>query len=190
MTMRLTPSLSDRNDGGRLGGAPPSAIESHPLMETHRYLLTLPADIAPWTGGRELSVLLRAGFGITDEDIVYPNMAMRALLHEPSIRGSHPELCWPGLKPAALIECPDDIDPLVRVVNEPVLIQGDPSYADAVLADGHEFLFQIDEAGWPDDGALAELIDDYLWGFGSVYFYGTPAADGIVHDLVAGFIDF
>jgi hypothetical protein len=51
-------------------------------------------------------------------------------------------------------------------------------------------LFQVDEDGWPVDGELADVVDEYLWGYGSVYFYGTPGPDGIVQDVVAGFIDF
>ena len=82
------------------------------------------------------------------------------------------------------------MSPLVRIDDEPVLIQGEPSFADAVRADGHRFLFQIDEGGWPAEGELADIVEEYLWGYGSVYFYGTPDADGIVRDVVAGFIDF
>ncbi|MGW0172616.1 hypothetical protein ACWDUM_02105 [Rhodococcus sp. NPDC003322] len=55
---------------------------------------------------------------------------------------------------------------------------------------GHRFLFQIDEEGWPVDGELEDVIDEYLWGYGSVYFYGTPRAGGVVRDVVAGFLDF
>ena len=146
MSMSLHPGLPDRADGGRLGGAPPAAIENHPLLATHRYVLTLPADCAAWTGGNEVSVVLRAGFSIADDDIVYPDMAMRAIVHAPSPR--------------------------------------------AVLADGHRFLFQVDEDGWPVDGELEDVVEEYLWGYGSVYFYGTPGADGTVRDVVAGFIDF
>ena len=78
----------------------------------------------------------------------------------------------------------------MRVDDEPVLIQGEPAFADAVRADGHRFLFQIDEEGWPEEGELGDIVEEYLWGYGSVYFYGTPDADGIVRDVVAGFIDF
>ncbi len=37
--------------------------------------------------------------------------------------------------------------PLVLIAPQPVLIQNEPSYADAVEADGHSFLFQINEEG-------------------------------------------
>ncbi|MBB1152801.1 hypothetical protein [Amycolatopsis dendrobii] len=66
----------------------------------------------------------------------------------------------------------------------------EPSYADAVRADGHQFLFQVNEEGWPVAGELEDVIEEYLWGYGPVYFYGTPGADGIVREVVAGFIDF
>lgn len=192
MPVFLCPALPDRADGARLGGAPPSVIETHPLLQTHRYLLTLPAGCAPWTGSREVSVVLRAGFSIDDEDIVYPDMAIRAIVHDPSPRGVRDDLGWPGLRATALVERPAAVTApaLVRIDDEPVLIQGEPAYADAVRADGHRFLFQIDEEGWPVDGELEDIIEEYLWGFGSVYFYGTPGADDAVLDVVAGFIDF
>jgi len=191
VSVNLVPVLPDRADGGRLGGAPPVAIEAHPLLETHRFLLTLPADCAPWARGREVSVLLRDGFDIGDDDLEYPDMAMRALVHEPSPRGARSDRAWPGLRAAALSASDDAAEPpLVRIADEPVLIQNEPSYADAVRADGHRFLFQIDEEGWPVKGELADIVEQYLWGYGSVYFYGTPDASGVVHEVVAGFIDF
>lgn len=192
MPVSLYPALPDRGDGARLGGAPPSVIETHPLLKTHRYLLTLAAGSASWAGTREVSVVLRAGFSIEDEDVVYPDMAMRAIGHDPSPRGVRDDLGWPGLRATALIERPDAASTaaLVRIDDEPVLIQGDPAFGDAVRADGHRFLFQIDEEGWPVEGELEDVIAEYLWGYGSVYFYGTPDVDGTVRDVVAGFLDF
>ncbi len=190
--MFLYPALPDRADGARLGGAPPSVIETHPLLETHRYLLTLAASCASWSGGYEISVVLRASFSIEDEDLVYPDMAMRAIVHDPSPRGARVDLGWPGLRATALAERPATASTptLVRIDDEPVLVQREPAFADAVHADGHRFLFQIDEEGWPVEGELEDVIEEYLWGYGSVYFYGTPGSDGTVHDVVAGFIDF
>lgn len=192
MSAFLYPALPDRVDGARLGGAPPTLLEAHPLLATHRYVLTLGAGYAAWLGGHEVSVVLRAGFSIGDDDIVYPDMAMRAIVHAPSPRGDRADLGWPGLRSAALVDGPggEDAPALVRIADEPVLIQNEPGYADAVRADGHRFLFQIDEEGWPVDGELADVVEQYLWGYGSAYFYGTPGPDGVVRDVVAGFIDF
>lgn len=190
MSVFLGPSLPDRTDGGRVGGAPPAAIESHQLMRTHRYVLTLPVGCTSWNDGVEVSVLLRDGFDIGDDDLEYPDMAMRALVHPPSARGNRSDLGWPGLRSVGLSELPNGGEtPLVRIDDEPVLIQNEPSYADAVRADGHHFLFQVDEDGWPIEGELEDAVDEYLWGYGSVYFYGTPGPDGVVRDVVAGFID-
>lgn len=192
MPLLLTPTLPDAEHGGRQGGAPPRAVEDHPWLTTHRYVLTLPAGCAPWASGREVSVLLRAGFDIGDDDLSYPAMAMRALVHAPSPRGDRPDLGWPGLRSAALAPLPagSEEPALVRVAEEPVLIQQQPSYAAAVEADGHRFLFQVDEEGWPVAGPLEDVVEEYLWGYGSVYFYGTPGDDGLVDEVVAGFLDF
>lgn len=136
-------------------------------------------------------MVLRNGFDIGDSDLQYPDMAMRALVHPPSPRGERADLGWPGLRSAALSETADDDEPaLVQFGDEPVLIQNEPSYADAVRADGHQFLFQVNEEGWPVAGALEDVIEEYLWGYGPVYFYGIPGDDGIVREVVAGFIDF
>ncbi|UUW90737.1 hypothetical protein [Pimelobacter simplex] len=190
MSLDLTPALPDTADGGRLGGAPPRAVEDHPWLATHRYVLTLPAGCAPWAAGREVSVLLRAGFDIGDDDLTYPAMAMRALVHPPSPRGDRTGLGWPGLRSTALVPASGPAPALVRVADAPVLIQDEPSYAAAVEADGHRFLFQVDEDGWPVDGPLEDVVEEYLWGYGSVYFYGTPGDDGLVDEVVAGFLDF
>jgi hypothetical protein len=187
----FTPSAPDSPDGGRVGGAPPITIQEHPLFATHQYLLTVPADHASWARGVEVSVLLRRGFTIGDDDLEYPNMAMRAIVHEPSPRGDRPALGWPELRAAALAVMPNDDSPgLVRIADEPQLIQQEPEHSAAVRADGHQFLFQIDEEGWPVDGELADIAAEYLWGYGSVYFYGTAGPDGVVREVLAGFIDF
>ena len=191
MVRLLTPMLPDRVDGGRLGGTPPMALDGHPLLDTHRYLMTLPAEIAPWTGGAEVSLLLRTGFSVGDDDLEYPNLPVRAIMHAPSPRGNREDATWPGLRAAALENLPDSTSTpaLVRVSDAPELAQRENAYADAVLADGHSFLFQIDEDGWPVDGDLGNVIEEYLWGYGVAYFFGTPGADGVVCDIVAGFID-
>lgn len=188
----LAPTLPDRAAGGRVGGPPPVALEEHPILDTHRYLMTLPADIARWTGGAEVSLFLRAGFSIGDDDLKYPNLSVHAIMHAPSPRGRREDATWPGLRAAALEDLPGSADTaaLVRVDDAPVLMQQESSYADAVRADGHSFLFQVDEVGWPVDGELGNLIEEYLWGYGTAYFYGTPDAHGVVRDIVAGFIDF
>ncbi len=81
--------------------------------------------------------------------------------------------------------------PLVLIAPQPALIQNEPSYADAVEADGHSFLFQINEEGWP---VVAEshpdFVEEYLFGYGSVYFYGSSDATGLVREVVPGFLDF
>ncbi|PRB09698.1 hypothetical protein [Microbacterium sp. MYb62] len=73
-------------------------IETHPLLKAHRYLLTLAAGSASWAGSREVSVVLRDGFRIEDEDVVYPDMAMRAIVQDPSPRGGRDDLGWPSLQ--------------------------------------------------------------------------------------------
>lgn len=186
----LGPSLPDSLHGGRLGGAPPVAVEGHPLLATHRYLLTLPAGCAPWASDVEVTVLLRDGFDIGDDDLVYPDMAMVAIVHTPSPRGSRPDRGWPGLSSTALRRVPDGMPALVRVDGPPVRVQAEAGRDDAVRADGHRFLFQVDEDGWPVDGELADVVDEYLWGYGVVSFYGTTGDDGTVREVVAGLLDF
>ena len=148
---------------------------------------------APWLGVRELSIFIRRGFSIGDDDLEYPDIGVRAVLHLPSSRSAESAGSHAGLGSAALIRIPsdDEVMPLVLIAPQPVLIQNEPSYADAVEADGHSFLFQINEEGWP---VVAEshpdFVEEYLFGYGSVYFYGSSDATGLVREVVPGFLDF
>jgi len=184
---------SDSEVGARIGGRPPQVFAAQPIFQTHDYLLTLGAHTAPWLGERELSVFIRRGFTIGDDDLEYPNIGVRAVLHPPSSRSAESSGAHEGLGSAALIRIPpdDDVVPLVRIAPQPVLIQNEPSYATAVEADGHRFLFQINEEGWPVvDESHPEFVEEYLFGYGSVYFYGSTDATGLAREVVPGFLDF
>ncbi|WP_259118133.1 hypothetical protein [Rhodococcus erythropolis] len=184
---------SDSEVGSRIGGRPPQVFAGQPILQTHEYLLTLEAHTAPWLGARELSVFIRRGFSIGDDDLEYPDIGVRAVLHPPSSRSAESAGTHEGLGSAALINLPadDEVMPLVLIAPQPVLIQNEPSYADAVEADGHRFLFQINEEGWPVVAeSQPEFVEEYLFGYGSVYFYGSADAAGLADEVVPGFLDF
>lgn len=63
-------------------------------------------------------MLLRAGFDIGDDDLTYPTMAMRALVHPPSPRGDRTGLGWPGLRSTALVPSSGPAPALVRIADE------------------------------------------------------------------------
>ncbi|RDI18553.1 hypothetical protein DEU38_120122 [Rhodococcus sp. AG1013] len=183
----------DRREGSRVGGNPPRCFAGDTLVETHDYLLTLAASAAEWLLGRELSVFVRRGFTIGDDDLEYPDIGVHAVLHEPSGRGDGIVGRHPGLGSAALISAPVDAEeaPFVRIARDPVLIQNEPSYAHAVEADGYQFLFQVNEEGWPvSDAPDPEFVEEYLFGYGSVYFYGRLDSKGAAQIVVPGFLDF
>ncbi|WP_092804795.1 hypothetical protein [Rhodococcus globerulus] len=184
---------SDSEVGSRIGGRPPQVFAGQPILQTHEYLLTLEAHTAPWLSARELSVFIRRGFSIGDDDLEYPDIGVRAVLHPPSSRSPESAGSHEGLGSTALINLPADAEvmPLVLIAPQPVLIQNEPSYADAVEADGHGFLFQVNEEGWPVVAeSQPEFVEEYLFGYGSVYFYGNCDETGLVRDVVAGFLDF
>ncbi|MBX9149628.1 hypothetical protein ACWGK5_01270 [Rhodococcus qingshengii] len=184
---------SDSKSGARIGGRPPQVFAGQAILHSHEYLLTLEAHTAPWLGARELSVFIRRGFSIGDDDLEYPDIGVRAVLHPSSSRSAESAGSHAGLGSAALIRIPsdDEVMPLVLIAPQPVLIQNEPSYAESVEADGHSFLFQINEEGWP---VVAEshpdFVEEYLFGYGSVYFYGSSDATGLVREVVPGFLDF
>lgn len=183
----------DSESGDRIGGRPPQFFAGRQILQTHEYLLTLAAHTATWLGGRELSVFIRRGFSIGDDDLEYPDIGVRAVLHRPSSRSAASAGRHSGLGSAALIQIPtdDEVMPLVLIAPQPVLIQNEPSYADAVEADGHRFLFQINEEGWPVGAEpQSEFVEEYLFGYGSVYFYGSADATGLADEVVPGFLDF
>ncbi|MDH6679877.1 hypothetical protein M2284_004101 [Rhodococcus sp. LBL1] len=79
----------------------------------------------------------------------------------------------------------------MRIGPTPVLLQNEPSYAARVEADGYRFLFQMNEEGWPDgEDPEAEIVEEHLFGYGSVYFYGRCDEAGLAGEVVAGFLDF
>ncbi|MFE5874112.1 hypothetical protein ACFQ6H_02580 [Rhodococcus sp. NPDC056506] len=192
-TVHLGVDSSDSAIGARIGGHPPQVFAGQPILQTHEYLLTLAAHTATWLGERELSVFIRRGFSIGDDDLEYPDIGVRAILHAPSSRSAESAGIHRGLGSAALIKTPADeeVMSLVLIAPQPVLIQNEPSYAEAVEADGHRFLFQINDEGWPvGSQSQAEFAEEYLFGYGSVYFYGSTDANGLVREVVPGFLDF
>ncbi|CCH29680.1 hypothetical protein BN6_23620 [Saccharothrix espanaensis DSM 44229] len=178
--------------GSRVGGTAPRclALEGD-LLDRYDYLLTLGADAAPWSGGREVSVLLRRGFTIAADDVEYPGIGAKAVLHPPSPRGDDVRGVHPGLGSAALVDA-GGRTAFVRIADEPALIQNEPSYAAAVEADGYRFLFQVDDDGLPhgDHPAGEFLFGDYPFGYGAIYFYGALDEHGHATVVVPGFLDF
>jgi len=130
-TVHLDIASTDTNTGSRVGGRPPACFESDPIVEAYDYLFTLGAGTAAWLGSREMSVFLRRGFTIADDDLEYPDIGVRAVLHEPSPRGTRTDGRHPGLGSAALVFAEPDAETpaFVRVGPTPVLIQNEPSYA-------------------------------------------------------------
>ncbi len=192
-TVHLDIAAVDTDTGSRVGGNPPACFESDPIVESYDYLLTLDTTVAAWLGDRQASVFLRRGFTIADADLEYPDIGVRVVLHEPSSRSGGSSGRHPGLGRAAMVFADPDVEtpPFVRIGPTPVLIQNEPSYAARVEADGYRFLFQIDEEGWPvRDDPDDEFVEEYLFGYGSVYFYGMFDEDGRAIDIVAGFLDF
>lgn len=192
-TAHLDIASSDTDAGSRVGGNPPVCFASDPIIESYDYLLTLGRDAATWLDGQEVSVFIRRDFTIADDDLEYPGIGVRAVLHEPSPRGTGNAGRHPGLGSAALVLVIPGAEAasLVRIGSTPELIQNEPTYAARVEADGFRFLFQINEEGWPVDGdSGTEFIEEYLFGFGSLYLYGKLDETGRAGEIVAGFLDF
>ncbi|CAM3104434.1 hypothetical protein [Stackebrandtia soli] len=186
----MTIGATDSDEGSRVGGSPPLAIDDT-LLSTHDYLLTLGVDTADWLRGRELSVFLRRGFSIADDDLVYPDIGARVVIHPPSPRATNGRGVLASIGSAALVPyVGEEALSFVRIGDEPLLIQNEPSYAKPALDDGLRFLFQLNDEGFPVDGPVGEFLDgDYLFGYGSLYFYGR-VDDAGARDVVPGFLDF
>lgn len=192
-TVHLDIGSVDTDTGSRIGGNPPACFDSDQILDTHDYLLTLGAATAEWLGDREVSVFIRRGFAIGDDDLEYPDIGVRAVLHGPSARGAGTRGLHHGLGSAALVvaEPGAETPPFVRIGPAPILIQNEPTYAAGVEADGYRFLFQMNEEGWPvTEDPEAEFVEEYLFGYGSVYFYGKFDETGQAGEIVAGFLDF
>lgn len=178
----------DAAAGSRLGGNPPAVIADHPVLDTHDYLFTVGGGAAPWQTDREVSAFVRRGYGIGDPDDRYPDIAVQAVLHPPSPRGTNDRGAHPFISSRALEQRAHDPNSpaLIRIADEPHRVQQEESYVKPVLDAGYRFLFTFDEEGYPVDD---DVVSEYQFGYGAVHLFGRLDPTGQAVEIVAGLIE-
>lgn len=124
-----------------------------------------------------MSVCVRAGFQVSDDDTQFPNIGIVCLLHLPAepLRGDGGrmrDLGVAGLSPADGVY--DLGNSVTTIAATPNLIHEEAHYEAPLVAAGYSLLFELDE----DRNSFEFLNGDYPFSYGAVYFYGRRNEDG------------
>lgn len=182
-------SLTCTTDGpSRVGGGLPAVLLSEPALgRGRRFFLTLSHVDFPALGERDLSVLFDGDFSPFGESTVYPDIGIRCLLHPPCQMTSGTEGIIPELSRGSLFEQGDVKDSwFIKYGGAPELVQEEDYHQRALLDAGFEFLFQVDEDGYPD----GFLSGRYPLCYGALYVFAKFDRTGRVIDVTAGFTQF
>lgn len=182
--------LSDNpRTGSRIGGAAPALDYEPGYLDRFRYLCTIGHAHIPTVDGQDISVFVRNGFLVTDNDTRFPNIGIDCLLHPPAQPRNDDKGRLTDIGEAGLSEAGDARDPeysVIRVAATPQLIQNEPSYAAALVEAGYSFIFEFDEEGYDSDF----LNGSYPFNYGALYVYGKRDATGLVSAVAAGYVQF
>lgn len=180
--------LARHSDGpSRVGGGAPGAVLGMAEFRAgSRFLLLLSGSEFPELNGRDLSVMFDEEFLPHGVDTIYPRIGVRCLLHEPSPESSEASTVLDSIDRGSLVLAAEGDPWFIKVGGEPVLIQQEEYYANAVAAAGYDFFFQVDENGFPD----GFVLEDYPLNYGGLYLYAKRGVGGEVVEVVAGFTQF
>ena len=170
------------------GGMPVDLIVDPEASQGRHFLLTLSHLDFSELGDLDLSLLLDRDFASFSEETVYPDIGIDCILHPPCAeedadqRGRMAELSRGYLiKQASASETW-----FIKFGGTPALIQEEDYHQRALLDAGFEFLFQIDENGYPD----GFLSGNYPFGYGALYIYAKFDKTEKIVKVVAGFAQF
>ncbi|WP_422507807.1 hypothetical protein [Stenotrophomonas sp. GZD-301] len=175
----------------RVGGCSPDAlVTSGQARPGSRFFVCLAASDFPALAGQDVSIVIDDGFLPSGENTRYPDIGVQCYLHAPSAESADDSTSLGSIARGSLVPASGggDIDAawFVKLGGAPRLIQEEDYYARALVRDGYEFLFQVDENGFPDGFVLG----DYPLGYGALYVYGTRGNGGEVVEVEAGFTQF
>lgn len=190
---------------GRIGGNTPELLCSS-LSDEFYFYATLPH---PNREGVMISIFTPKDFEMMNNKNIYPNCAIKVIVHEFSIESSKECCANPDLSTMSISSYKDlekdyysireeneknfnilggDFDEIeepyhsIILGRKPVLIQDDEMYTKYLHQDGYEFFMQIDESGMPE-----KLIKkNYVFGYGALYLYSKKDNDGS-EKIIAGF---
>ena len=182
--------LSDnQTSDSRIGGAAPRLDYEPGYLDRYRYLCTIGHAHLPTVDDQDVSVFVRNGFLVTEDDSRYPNLGIDCVMHPPAAPRDDDLGRLTAIGAAGLSGEEDARDPdysVIRIAATPQHIQHEPSYAAALVAYGYSFIFELDEEGYDSDF----LHESFPFNYGALYVYGRRSAAGLVSEVVAGYIQF
>ncbi|AIQ13780.1 hypothetical protein [Paenibacillus durus] len=157
----------------------------------HYFYLSL---VNPFESSRMFSVFIPSDFEEYLENNIYPNCSIQVIEHPTTTESTkdffnHPGLIKHSITDGELINDKESRDQsfLIKFGGAPRLIQDKEYYFSKIREDSFDFLFQVDEDGYPD--ALLKGNYNYPFGFGALYIFAQIISDEI-QNPVAGFWQF
>jgi hypothetical protein len=174
---------------GWIGGNSPVYFDDKiPLVNNNEYLFYLTIK-NPVNDKRTISIFLPKDYDNYLENNIYPNCSIKVFEHEITDESNNSffknkSLNKHYLKLMDEFETDEAIDKnyLIKFGGKPDLIQEEEYYYETLNNNGFNFLFQIDENGYPDN----LLAGNYPFGYGGLYIYAR-INKSIVNDILAGF---
>jgi hypothetical protein len=175
---------------GWIGGNSPAYFDDKfSLINTnieHTFYLTLknPINI-----GKAISIFIPKEYNNYLENNIYPNCSIKVFEHEMTDESNNSFFRNNSLNKHFLnfieeTETDEAVEKtyLIKFGGKPDFIQEETYYYEPLNNNGFNFLFQIDENGYPDN----LLTGSYPFGYGGLYIYAKINGD-IVNNILAGF---
>ncbi|WP_213506241.1 hypothetical protein [Paenibacillus faecis] len=155
----------------------------------HYFYLSL---VHPFRPERMISVFIPEEYDEYLENNIYPNCSIQVFDHPISKESTSEIYTHPGLIKHSIIggDLMGDKDSaeqsfLIKLGGTPRLIQDENYYFTGLAEDGFDFLFQVDEDGYPD--TLLDGKFSYPFSFGAMYVFAQIISDREFSSPVAGF---
>ncbi|WP_068984829.1 hypothetical protein [Lysinibacillus xylanilyticus] len=128
------------------------------------------------------------------ENNKYPNCTILLVEHPVSNESSKDVFTNPDMKKYAVVNCgvinndtSDNEIFLIKFWGTPEHIQNKNFYTKELVADSFEFLFQIDEQGYPEEDDFIQ--GNYPFSYGAIYIYAQIKNENVM-DPIVGYWQF
>lgn len=193
--MTFQAALYSEDNHGWIGGNAPEyfddkiEIVNKNGIKHHFYL----SFIHPLQEEKMISIFIPSNEEYIDNNI-YPNCAIQIFDHPLSKESMNNIYALPGLNKHSIIggdvmtnEESTEQPFLIKLGGKPRLIQDENYYFDNLHKDKFEFLFQIDEDGYPD--SFLDGNCSYPFNYGALYVF-SQITENRIYNPIAGFWQF
>lgn len=188
-----TTEVATDNILGWIGGNPPKYFDDILVSEggvNYVFYLTIQN---PFDAERLISIFIPAEYNYYSKHNIYPNCSIKVFEHNKMSESDSSDFRAPFMTnkkyivESKICKTNDAINDfyLIKFGGMPDLIQNKVHYYKALSDNNFEFLFQIDESGYPDN----LITGNVPFNFGSLYIY-AEVADGKFTNPIAGFWQF